>query len=62
MVGSGSWEVEKVGGSGSWEVEKVGGSGSWDVDRIRCLAGRLCLCRSSAIESFDNVGATKMLV
>ena len=50
-----------MGGWGSWEVEKVGDSGSWEVDRIRCLAGRLCLCRSSAIESFDNVGVKKCL-
>ena len=40
-----------MGGSGFWRKLEMGSSGSWEVDRIRCLAGRLCLCRSSAIGS-----------
>ena len=51
-----------MGGSGFWRKLEMGSSGSWEVDRIRCLAGRLCLCRSSAIGStkglFDDTTVT----
>ena len=58
--GGSGWEfgrwytgIQELESSGSWrELSEMGGSGSWEVDRIRCLAGRLCLCRSSVIKSF----------